>query len=365
MGADQDVEQSPIPMPQTTPDLHRWSPALRRAVMALRPDFFAWPLAKRERFAAHLSRADRAALDRMLLAELFGITAATDHDAEVAIDELELDQCNLMNATVQPLFGIGKDSFFLNEHFTEGDSLLNYETVADWDRANFDFQERARREEDPEYAGRPYLGYLYGGWARLFVDDRFTYATLSMAAAHVHAQVESCAEDLIDGLIPHRYVPGSEHGKRVSGGYQWDMRADAGGREAALAELRRCCYAYLGERHEALACSWDEQRLGAVYLVERSEGGEHALDVIFTDRTTLRAVRFRSFLDDCRRLERPATELEPQVEVEKAAAGVFLRGALEDIEANLDPAIVPLRKKRKVVIAPEAADFLLDLDEEE
>jgi hypothetical protein len=332
--------------------------------MAARPDFFSLPLVERERFAAHLSRADRAALERVLLEELFGIAATTDDEVVRAMDELDLDQCNVVNATVLPLFGIGKDCFFLNEHFAEGDSLLNYETVADWDRADFDFQERFRKKEDPEYAGRPYLGYLYGGWARLFVDDRFTYGILSMAAAHVHEKVESHAEDLIATLIPHRYVAGSEHGKRVSGGYQWDMRPDAGGREAALDELRYRSYAYLGERHEALARSWDEQRLGAVYLVDRSEDGEHTLDVIFTDRTALQAVRFRSFLDDCRRLERPPTEVEPRVEAEKTAAEAFLRDALEDIEANLDPAVVPLRRKRKVVLAPEAADFLLHLDEE-
>lgn len=332
--------------------------------MAARPDFFALPQIERERFAAHLSRADRAALDRVLLEELFGIGATTDDEVEKEIDELDLDKLNVLNATVLPLFGIGKDSFSLNEHFAEGDSLLNYDTVADWDRADFDFQERARKEEDTGYAGRPYLGYLYGGWARLFVDDRFTYGVLSMAAGHVHENVDSHAQGVIKTLIPHRYVPGSEHGKRESGGYQWDMRPDAGGREVALEELQRRSYAYLGERYDALARSWDEQRLGAVYLVERSDNGEHTVDVIFSDRTALQAVRFRSFLDDCRRLERPASELDPQVEAEEAAAEAFLRSALEDIDANFDPAVVPLRRKRKVVLAPEAADFLLPHDED-
>lgn len=350
-------------MPATSPDLRRWSPALRRAVMALRPDFFTWSVEERERFAAHLSPAARAALERVLLKELFGIAAGPEHEVDDAIDALDLDQCNVLNAAVLPLFGIGEDGFYLNEHFGEGDSLLNYETVADWDRADFEFQERARKEEDPAYAGRPYLGYLYCGWARLFVDDRFTYGILSMAAAHVHAKIESFAEDVIGTLIPHRYVPGKEHGKQVAGGYRWDMRPDAEGREAALDELRRRSYVYLGERHDVLARSWDEQALGAVYLIDRSEDGERTLDVVLTDRTALQAVRFRSFLDDCRRLERPATELAPQIEAEKTAAEAFLRDALEDIEANLDPAVVSLRRKRKVVVAPEAADFLIDVDE--
>ena len=73
-----------------------------------------------------------------------------------------------------------------------------------------------------------------------------------------------------------------------------------------------------------LASSWDRQRLGAVYLVERCEDGERTLDVIFTDRTALQAVRFRSFLDDCRRLERPATEMQPHIEAEKAVLSALL-----------------------------------------
>jgi len=332
--------------------------------MAARPDFFALPPEERERFAAHLSDADETAFERVLLVELFGIPAATDEEVAGAIEALDEDQRNVLNAAVLPLFGIGEDSFLLNESFAKGDSLLNYETVADWDRGSFDFQERARKEEDPEYAGQPYLGYLYGGWARLFVDGRFTYATLSMAAAHVHAQVDSHADEVIATLIPHRHVRGSEHGKPVSGGYQWDLRVDAEGREAFLDELRRRSYTYLGERHQALARSWDEQRRGAAYLVEHSEGGEHSLNVTFSDRTALQAVRFRSFLDDCRRLERPASELEPQIEAEKVAVEEFLRSTLADIEANFDPTVVPLRKKSKVVLAPEAADFLFDLDEE-
>lgn len=332
--------------------------------MATRPDFFALPEAEREHVAAHLSDSDRATLERVLLEELFGVTAATDDEVAAAIDALAPDQCNVINATVLPLFGIGKDSFVLNEHFAEGESLLDYETVADWDRAEFDFQERARKEDDPEYAVRAYLGYLYGGWARLFVDDRFTYGILSMAAAHVHAQVDSHTDGVIGTLIPHRYTAGSEHGKRVSGGYQWDMRLDADGREAFFDELHRRAYVYLGERYEALARSWDEERPGAIYLTERSEDGEHSLDVVFSDRTALQAVRFRSFLDDCRRLERPANELEPRIEAEKAAAETFLRHAFEDIEANFDPTVVPLRRKTKVVLAPEAADFLFNLDEE-
>lgn len=340
-------------------DLRRWTPALRRAVIAVSPDFFAWSLEEQERFAAHLSHDDRETLDRVLLEELFGIAVESDDGGLLTLDELDHVELNLFNAAALPLFGIGKDCFFLNEHFAEGDSLLEYATVAAWDRSDFELQEEARRKEDPAYEGRPYRGALDHAWARLFVGEDLVYANLTMVAGYLRSAVEEHGSDLIDTLVPHRYVPGKEHGRRVGQGFQWDMRPDAGGREPLLEELQHRHYDYLGDRYEALSASWDAEALGAVYLVERFEDSDRCLDVLFADRAALEAVRFRSFLDDCRTLERPAPELTPHVDTEKAAVEAFLHRTLEDLEAHWDPALVRFKRRRKVVLAPGVAEDLL------
>ncbi len=70
-----------------------------------------------------------------------------------------------------------------------------------------------RNEEDPGYSGKPYRGSLYLNWARLIVDGRFAYATLSMAAGYLYAELQNAASELIEQHIPHRYVPGRNHGK--------------------------------------------------------------------------------------------------------------------------------------------------------
>jgi hypothetical protein len=50
--------------------------------------------------------------------------------------------------------------------------------------------------------------------------------------------------DYINELIPHDYVHGKEHGKREAGGFLWDLKIDAAGRETHLDELKRRWYAY-------------------------------------------------------------------------------------------------------------------------
>jgi hypothetical protein len=44
-------------------------------------------------------------------------------------------QNDLLNATVLPLTGIGEDNFFLNELCAEGESVLSFGTVYDYDHA--------------------------------------------------------------------------------------------------------------------------------------------------------------------------------------------------------------------------------------
>jgi hypothetical protein len=47
---------------------------------------------------------------------------------------------------VLPLTGIGEDNFFLNEFFAEGESVLSFGTVYDYDRANMKFRNQRERK---------------------------------------------------------------------------------------------------------------------------------------------------------------------------------------------------------------------------
>lgn len=77
------------------PNLLRWQPALRRAVMKVRPDFFGWSLEAQERYGAAIPEGDRARLDQALLAELFGRKARSAKAAVRAAQRLSPDEKNI------------------------------------------------------------------------------------------------------------------------------------------------------------------------------------------------------------------------------------------------------------------------------
>jgi hypothetical protein len=84
------------------------------------------------------------------MAQRFPSTAGVPNcsaEATAAADELPQDEQNIWNETLLPLHGIGEDCFFLNESFADGTSILDFETLRDFDEADHHFQERATNEE--------------------------------------------------------------------------------------------------------------------------------------------------------------------------------------------------------------------------
>jgi hypothetical protein len=325
-----------------------WAPALRRTMMRVRPDFFGWSCAERERYGVAIPKADAEEIDRVLLKELF--------EADRARGDLEL---NRFNETILPLLGIGEDCFYLNEWLGDGVTLLDFATLRDYDHDDFLFQEKSRREADAGYAGRPYRGTLDFCWARLFVDRRFTYASLSMAAGFLLAQLEEQALATLDALVPHRFVPGRDHGKREGVGYAWDMRVDADGKEAVLEDLQALVFDYERRRHDELAELWDRTAAKGVFIRQQDSADESNADFVFASTAALEAVHFRTFVRDCRAIARPFDELDRQARSELALLEARLREEHQRLLQTFDPNVVRLRRRRKVLIHRGAADELL------
>ncbi len=334
-----------------------WRPALRRAVMQVRPEFFRWSPQVQERYGAAMPEEDRARLDRALLAQLFGRRPRSAKRA-LSADRLSPEDQNLWNETILPLTGVGEDSFLLNEWLGEGGSALDFDSLRDYDESDHRFQEDARAKEDPAYARKPYRGSLYLAWARLFVNGRFTYATLSMAAGYLSSEIRNYALDLIEQTVPHRYVRGRNHGKRTGESWQWDMRVDAGGKEALLDALRERVFEYERKRHEALLADWDRLDSCGSFVVDTSEPPERNLHIVFTDVRALAAVRLRSFMRDVRRIGRPVKELAQALEVERSSLSQYIAEQYESLCHSIDPAVVRLRPRRRVLVHKNAFDGL-------
>lgn len=342
-------------------NLNRWCPELRRAVIAVRPEFFSWHPDQRKQYGVMLPESDRAAITKLLL-----IAIAGKKGAQLAVmdddERLPLDTQNQLNERLLPLVGVGEDSFYLNEYLGDNLSILNFSSLRAYDEYDHDFQENARAEEIPAYERRPYLGTLYGCWARALVDNRLVYLTLSMASGYVYDQISEAAADELQRLIPHRHVSGPDDGKIEDGMTRWDMRIEAGGQEALLEELQTRIWDYERQRWTALRAEYDTLGKRQTYTIDTSAHGESSLRVIFSEKEALDAIYFETFMSDCRKLAGDIEELNTVVvaEVEKIRAYIAEQHA--ELLRDSDPKITRLRQRKKILMHPRAFDDLNEIE---
>ncbi|MBK8276639.1 MAG: hypothetical protein IPK92_12615 [Nitrospira sp.] len=215
-------------------------------------DNFGWSLEEQECYRVSMPEQDSFRLRQELVKALFGLHAKTDEDLSAISDQFGDEEHLVFNRALLPAAGVGEDSFFLNEYLGEGKTLLDFDTLYEYDYDDHCFQEQARKDEAPEYVMKPYRGALYHRWARLFIDGAFHYASLCMAAGYVYSNLDEFGQKKVSMLIPHRYVNAKDHGKREGKGTIFSQRLDAGGKEAQAEELQRRFWDYLSQRFDAL-----------------------------------------------------------------------------------------------------------------
>lgn len=334
--------------------------ALRRALIRSKPEYFAWSVEEQERYRVALPKHDAFLIEQAVVNSLFHLDVKTPEQLTAACDRFTLVQYLRFNRTMLPVRGIGEDSFFLNECLGDK-NLLDFATLYDYEYHDHCFQEDVRQKEDPTYLVKPYQGNLFHRWARLFIDGHFYYATLSSVASYLQSRIDDAGYDKIAELIPHTYVDGKEHGKREGKGIRWEKRIDAGGMEAQLEELQHRFWQYLSTRYEALLQKYDEGAVKRVYFYDHSQPPEPQIDIVFSDRTALQAVRLRHFIRDCRSLACNFRELVGCTEWECQAVRDFLDLTYQDILRHFDPKVVKIRKKKKIVMTDRAMNDLLTI----
>ncbi len=335
------------------------NPALRRAFMRVNPAYFTWPIEAQERYRVNMPEHDAFRLRQEVVKTLFGIHAHTEKDLTKISDRFGDEEHLAFNRVWLHAAGVGEDFFFLNEFLDEGKTLLDFDTLYEYDYDDHCFQEQARKEQTPEYVVKPYRGALYYTWARLFIDGAFHYASLCMAAGYVYSHLDESGQEKISALIPHRYVKAKDHGKREGKGTIFSQRLEADGKEPQIEELQRRFWDYLSQRFEALRTEFDGQARKAVYMEDLSRHNDPHMTFIFSDKTALQAVRFRQFMRDCRPLIADRAELDVVIRREREALDKYLEFTCQDILANFDPKVAPFRKKRKIIIADGALNDVL------
>ena len=348
-----------------THDLHleRWTPELRRAVVRVCPDFFGWPTDRQARYRVALPEEVRGAIHAQLIPHIVG---ADRRGVAVQEDDLSPTLQNQLNQLLLPLVGIGEDAFFLNEHFDEGLSILDFKTLRAYDEHDHATQEHARTEEDSDYVPQPYQGSLLGCWARVLIDGQLTYLTLSMAAETLHDRMEEAAAEELQRRIPHQYVPGRHDGEVEGDMVRWDTRIEAGGQEALLEELQHRVTTYAIARWAELRAERAQRDLCATYMVQDpfpyELPDERHLAIIFSGTRALESVRFETFLADCKRIERGPAELDDAANAEIALVHQFIAEQHEELLRTFDPKVTKLRRRKRIMVHQQAFDALRDDD---
>lgn len=323
-------------------DLERLPPTLRQALMAVEPAFFGWDASRQDRYRREMPSAVHEKLDQRLEAVVGSSHGPGRH---------RFDVVNEVNALALPLFGIGEDCFWLNE---PGSGWYDMDTVADLSHDHY------RADPDRDENKLPFMGQFFPSWCRYLRRGRLVYATLTAFHHHVADEIARRHDDLVDQLIPNRFVEGKDHGKRTEGGYLWDMERDANGLEEPLDELLTRSWKIQGDLYLQALRDCHERKSGQVFRVVTSDGIEGMTSWVFDGIEAMRGVRLTHFLADVHVRRGSRRTLVERVAPYCDEAERRLRQEHEEIIGSWDPKLARLKPRRRVVLSDQAASDLLD-----
>ena len=121
-----------------------------------------------------------------------------------------------------------------------------------------------------------------------------------------------------------------------------------------MEELNDRFFAYSSIRKEVLEIEFARWAPKVVYMKTKQVQDDPHVDFVFSDKTVLGALRFRHFVGDCRARLADFAELDVIAGQERLAMGKYLDRAFKDIFADFDPKLIPVKKKRKIIVADSA-----------
>lgn len=325
--------------------------AAKRALISANPDYYSLNENQQEQFRATMEDAVSDRVYDMLWHSLFS-DINLDKDGELSNEQQTLFNCAKLLTN-----GIGRDHLYLNEHLPQNESLLDFSTLYDYDYDSHLFQESERKKADKNYSGIPYYPFKFPPWIRLIIDNQFYYGSCLSVAGYILEEIEQISGEVIQQLIPHRYIDGEEHGESTAKGMVWDQKLDAGGQERQLEELQERWREYSSERWLSLSKEYVSLP-PAVYTCDVKDDEDPHRLFIFNNEAALKLTRWKCFLDDVSVLQHDYSQLNETINKETNQAQAFLQTQYDDIMEHFDPTIVKFKKKMKIIIAPNALDDL-------
>lgn len=339
--------------------------AANRALMAGSPEYFSWTEDAQERFRAAPGKEARRRMEQVLLKQVLGIECMAANASEVW-NELSLEQLNQINPADLLTKGIGEDFVYLNESLDENHSLLDFETLYDYDHDDFLFQEEWRHRELKNYVSPGYFPLYQPRWVRLLMDEELVYGNLYSLAGYVMSRVEEAGDKRLDELIPSSYVEGPDHGREDGDGVVWDYQLDAGGLEPQLEELQRRWWQYQQgaelERQRELAALPPQ----AYILHDQSPvPGETMVNLVIQNEAAMRQIRWKTLLADISACQGSRDEVDRIIEQDTEKAIGYIEDQYRAVIDHYVPPDITPGKERKLIMSNGALRDLQRLRGEE
>tara|TARA_R110002072_G_scaffold303007_1_gene491265 strand:- start:512 stop:1567 length:1056 start_codon:yes stop_codon:yes gene_type:complete len=338
---------------------------VKRLLIRIDPLFLTYDKSKQDKERQSYYDQHDDMITEFLFKHVFEIEFEKDVDND---DKLCKEQLDLFNAYLTSLIGIGENSFIYNEYQSEDSDLSTYPSLYDYDFEEFHFQQNARKEHfESNFIEMPYRLYLNSNWSRLLDQQGCFYYSTQSSLSHylIHKLYEHAAERM-DQLIPHNFVEGPNNDKEIKGGIIWDFKIDANGLETQLEELEDRYRKYLNQILHEMNKTLHEDSESAVYF-ERStvDDDEPRWDIIIKNAQTAKNISFQTYLKDCEKYLKPKEELEELYQQELEKLNAFIDQNYHDVMENFDPKVRRLKRKMKVIVAPEALEGLSRIRDEE
>jgi hypothetical protein len=267
-------------------------------------------------------------------------------------DDFSYDEKEIFNEAMLYALGVGKNKLWFNE-FNHEEVVRKFKNLYDYDYDNHVFQSNPENKPDvniPEYKMR-----LNGCWARAFINDTFSYLSLNSIASHISFELENFANDIVDELIPNRFVEGKDNNKETEGGFLWDMKIDANGLEGQYDELVNRKYTILNDFFIRNQENFNNQAMNCIWFEYKHYEGDDSpvLNIVFSNKEILKSIEFETFEDSCKEFLVKDNRLEEIIKLQKITLKRVIEEAYNDVMKNYNPKIIKLKKKMKIVIAKD------------
>jgi len=253
--------------------------------------------------------------------------------------------------------GIGRPPFLLNE-FDWNTKILNHKTLYDYNTWYHNWQEEACEDDENYTDYKPSELYnRFAAWARAEINDEFFYINLVSLQMWLYWRLEEFSFDWIDKEIPNKFVPGPDNGKKVKGGYTWDMRTDAKGLEGWYEQINDFSHEYLNKKYDEVL-----ELNNVVYIIDTTEDDfDPAKDYILGSLDVLKEITFIDFVKDCDKVVGNNDDIHKLEKEELEKFKTALENKLVEVKKT-PPNMMKLKKKKGIVMTEDALDDLEDIE---